>query len=241
MKENNEITDEELVKLAESHSEKASDIQMKSESAKQLASGEEISSDTNGLKGGNKMPEKMENESVKVAELETAPKVEAKVEAIELKKEPKEEPKAESKTEEKKSDKKEDDAKAEDKEEMSSEAILNKVKEMSADELVKFTEFTKAHLNANKDASAKEVYLAYEKSKAGKKELSASDLLASIDSRIAALKELDSSKTIAKMDSEIKELQAKVKTPDRKTLSIAFDRTSDSNLGMLNFLQHRIN
>ena len=192
-------------------------------------------SDIQSLKGGNEMPEKMENESVKVAELES--KVEAKADAVELKKEePKAEPKAEDKKADKKADKDEDD-----KEEMSSDAILNKVKEMSADELVKFTDFTKAHLSANKDASAKEVYLAYEKSKAGKKELSASDLLASIDSRIASLKELDSSKKMQEMETKIQELSAKVKTPDRKTLSVAFSANAqDSNLGMLNFLQHRI-
>jgi hypothetical protein len=116
---------------------------------------------------------------------------------------------------------------------------------MSAEELVKFTDFTKAHLNSNKEASAKEVYLAYEKSKVDKKkekELSANDLLASIDSRIASLKELDSSKKIQEMEIKIQELSAKVKTPDRKTLSVAFsNNASDSNLGMLSFLQHRIN
>jgi hypothetical protein len=205
------------------------------------------------LKGGIKMPEIMENDS-KVVELATPIKVVDAVPKIEgpgihdmnvdghsifIKQEGKnlaEKDKAKDKKE------KEDE---EDDKEMSSDAILNKVKEMSAEELVNFTDFTKAHLNANKEASAKEVYLAYEKSKKDKKsekELSANDLLASIDSRIASLKELDSSKKMQEMETKIQELSAKVKMPDRKTLSVAFDNASaNSNLGMLSFLQHRIN
>jgi len=188
------------------------------------------------VKGGYKKPE-MENESVKVA-LETTP-VETKIETAELVKEPKAEPKSEDKKAKADKDKDKDKEK-----EMSKDAILNKIKEMSAEELVSYTNFVKAYLSEHNSASAKEVTLAYEKSKveSSPKELSASDLLASIDARIASLKELDSTKTIAKMDSEIKELQAKVKTPDRKTLSVAFDNASahESNVGMLNFLQHRI-
>jgi rubrerythrin len=196
------------------------------------ASSRKENSDIQSLKGGIKMPEIMENESVKIAEV---PKVEAKAEtAVLAKEESKPEPKAEDKPKDKKEKEKDE------KEEMSNDAILNKVKEMSAEELAKFTEFTKTLLNTNKEASAKEVYLAYEKSKAGNKELSANDLLSAIDSRIASLKELDSSKEIQALKATVQELSAKVKTPDRKTLSIAFDASTDSNLGMLNFLQHRI-
>jgi hypothetical protein len=55
------------------------------------------------------------------------------------------------------------------------------------------------------------------------------------------LKELDSSKKIQEMETKIQELSAKVKTPDRKTLSVAFSNAADATSGMLNFLQHRIN
>ena len=49
------------------------------------------------------------------------------------------------------------------------------------------------------------------------------------------------SKKMQEMESKIKELTAKVKTPDRKTLSVAFDsNANDSNLGMVRFLQQRI-
>ena len=226
MKENKE----ELSELLSSEKIQAwSDAIVLTDKSDSDTSSRKENSELKSLKGGIKMPE-MENTSVKVEELGTA---EVKTEAVELKEEPKkEEPKAEPKS----------DEKNEDKEEMSSESILNKVKEMSADELVKFTEFTKAHLNANKEASAKEVYLAYEKSKSAMpvKELSASDLLASIDSRIASLKELDSSKKMQEMETKIQELSAKVKMPDRKTLSVAFSNASDATSGMLNFLQHRI-
>jgi rubrerythrin len=61
-------------------------------------------------------------------------------------------------------------------------------------------------------------------------------LLAAIESKIALkFKELD------EMQGKVKELSVKVSLPDRKTL--AFDSastSSDSNKGMLNFLQHRI-
>jgi hypothetical protein len=178
------------------------------------------------------MPENIENEST----VELA-KPEKEADKAEKKDESKSEPKSEDKAKAEKKDKDED------KEEMSSETVLNKVKEMSAEELVVYTNFIKTYLSENKSASAKEVTLAYEKVKADKKtkELSALDLLSSIDSRIASLKELDSSKKIAEMETKIQELSAKVKTPDRKTLSVAFDTAQDSNTGMLNFLQHRIN
>lgn len=189
-------------------------------------------SDIQILKGGIKMPEILENN--KIEEL-AKPKAETdKEDAEELKVEPKAEDKADKKAEEDK----------EDKEEMSSDAILKQIKEMSADELVSYTNFVKAYLNENEAASAKEVTLAYGKSKADKKsekELSASDLLASIDSRIASLKELDSSKKMTEMETKIQELSAKVKMPDRKTLSVAFESSQNSNVGMLGFLQHRIN
>jgi hypothetical protein len=47
---------------------------------------------------------------------------------------------------------------------------------------------------------------------------------------------------MSEMETKIQELSAKVKMPDRKTLSVAFDNSSqNSNVGMLGFLQHRIN
>ena len=190
-------------------------------------------SDLHEVKGGNKIPE-MENESIKVAELET------KTELAAPEKEAKKEDVKETEKESKKSDKKED---KEDKEELSNEAILNKIKEMSAEELTTYTNFVKAYLSDHKEASAKEVTLAYMKSAAEKsKELSATDLLASIDSRISSLKELDSTKKVEVLETQVKELSAKVKTPDRKTLSVAFESNApmNSNLGMLSFLQHRI-
>jgi rubrerythrin len=218
--------------------------------------------DTKLLKGGIKMPEIIENKSEVVAELaqpvkvvDAVPKIEGpgihdtnvdghsifiKQEGKKLSdeaKEDKEEPKSEKKKEEPKK-------KDEDKEEMSSEAILNKVKEMSSEELVNYTNFVREYLSANVNASAKEVTLAYMKSKADKdkkKELSAAELLSSIDQRIASLKELDSSKKMLELESKVKELSAKVKTPDRKTLSVAFDEHKDANFGMLSFLQNRMN
>lgn len=217
-------------------------------------------SDIQLLKGGIKMPENIENN--KVVELaainvvDAVPKIESPGihdmnvdgHSIFIKQEGK------NLADEKKSDKddKEDEKskadKAEDKDEekeMSSETILKQIKEMSADELVIYTNFVKAYLNEHKEASAKEVTLAYGKSKAEKKsekELSASDLLAAMDSRIASLKELDSSKKMSEMETKIQELSAKVKMPDRKTLSVAFDSApQNSNIGMLSFLQHRIN
>jgi hypothetical protein len=205
-------------------------------------SSQKENSDTQQVKGGVKeMPEKMENES-KVAELETkSEKIEEMAKEPKKEEPKKEEPKKEEPKEEKKSEPEKPKADKEE-EELSNDAILNKVKEMSAEELVSYTSFVKAYLSEHASASAKEVTLAYEKSKAGKKELSAADLLASIDSRIAALKELDSTKKMQSMEQEIKELSAKVKTPDRKTLSVAFSgaKNQDSNLGMLSFLQHRI-
>jgi rubrerythrin len=252
MKENKE----ELSELLSSEKIQAwSDAIVLTDKSDSDTSSRKENSDLKSLKGGIKMPEIMENTSVKVEELATPVKVVDAIPKIEgpgihdtnvdghsifVKQEGKE---LEAKKDVDK-DKKEKDDEKDDKEEMSSDAILNKVKEMSADELVKFTEFTKAHLNANKEASAKEVYLAFEKSKKDKKsekELSANDLLASIDSRIASLKELDSSKKIQEMETKIQELSAKVKTPDRKTLSVAFSNAADATSGMLNFLQHRIN
>jgi len=195
-------------------------------------------SDTTLLKGGLKMPE-IENKSEVVA---TLSEVKTEVQTEELKKEePKESKKEEPKEEPKKEPKKEEPEKKS--EELSSEAIMNKVKEMSAEELVKYTNFVREYLSAHVNASASEVTLAYMKSKEdkGKKELSANELLASIDARIASLKELDSSKKMQEMEAKIQELSAKVKAPDRKTLSVAFDGNSDSNVGMLSFLQHRMN
>jgi hypothetical protein len=199
----------------------------------------EVSSKENSeiqdLKGGINMPEIMENESKVVLEDEKAKEKEVEKETEKKEDEKKEDKKEPEKEESKKEEKKEDEKKAlSDK-----ETILNKVKEMSAEELVAYTNFIKTYLSEHKDASAKEVTLAFENSKVDK-ELSASELLASIDSRIASLRELDSSKKMQEMEAKIQELSAKVKTPDRKTLSVAFDSSTDSNLGMLNFLQHRI-
>lgn len=197
----------------------------------------------NEMKGGLKiMPEIMENET-KVAELEAVSEVKTELEA---KEEPKPEAEKEDDAKDKAEDKSEDESKdkseKEDKdEELSNDAILNQIKEMSATELAEYTNFVKAYLSEHKAASAKEVTLAFKKSKEGNKELSANDLLASIDSRIASLKELDSAKKLQEMEGKIQELSAKVKTPDRKTLAYSGSSASDSNMGMLSFLQHRIN
>jgi hypothetical protein len=220
----------------------------------------ELNSDTQQLKGGKiKMPEIMENESI--AELATPVKVVDAVPQVEgpgihntnvnghsifIKQEGKNlSDDKEDDKKEKSEPAKEDKEDKEDKEEMSNDAILNQIKEMSAEELVGYTNFIKQFLSENATASAKEVTLAFIKSKDKKdkeKELSASDLLASIDSRIASIKELDSSKKIADMEIKIQELSAKVKTPDRKTLCVAYETAApNSNIGMLNFLQHRIN
>jgi rubrerythrin/protein-tyrosine-phosphatase len=221
------------------------------------------SSDIQTLKGGIKMPEILENN--KVVELAAIKVVDAvpvvdspgihnmnvdghsifiKQEGKNLSDAKPEDKKAEKADEDEDEKDKKDKDKDKDEKEMSSETILKQIKEMSAEELVSYTNFVKSYLSENNAASAKEVTLAYEKSKADKKsekELSASDLLAAMDSRIASLKELDSSKKMSEMETKIQELSAKVKMPDRKTLSVAFDSEQNSNIGMLSFLQHRIN
>lgn len=223
-------SEEKIKQVAYATANKMKDLSLEISDAEITSLSEEAEKENSEkLKGGKRIPEKMENESAKVEELATSEVPETK--ELEKKSEP-------EKPEKEKEGK-------EDKEEMSSDAILGKIKEMSAEELASYAEFTKAYLSENKDASAKEVTLAYEKSlseKAPVKELSANDLLAAMDSRIATLKELDSNKKVQELETQVKELSAKVKEPDRKTLSVAFESNSqDSNLGMLSFLQHRIN
>jgi hypothetical protein len=268
-KKNADRVDKSTQSLSETHAWNA-----KAEDVKHLACNnitqEGVANTNTMLKGGLKMPDKIENDS-KVVELasvkvvDAVPKIEEpavhdmnvnghsifiKQEGKKLSDEAKEEPKSDKsdkEAEKKKADKEDKKDKDEDKEEMSSEAILNKVKEMSAEELVSYTNFVREYLSAHVGASAKEVTLAFiKKSKDDKdkkkEELSASELLSSIDQRIASLKELDSNKKMQELETKVKELSAKVKTPDRKTLSVAFESSNkDSNLGMLSFLQNRMN
>lgn len=64
------------------------------------------------------------------------------------------------------------------------------------------------------------------------KETILSEISKLIDAKFAQLQDLQ---------SKVQELSAKVRTPDRKTLSVAFDtNVPNSNLGMLGFLQDRI-